>query len=214
MKHNGVKLLDNSRDYVRAQMDKVARVLDKQSRGSIKPNHITYTGLLMHIPIGLLIAVGSFYWAAVLLIIFGLFDALDGALARVQKRDSAAGMLLDASTDRIKEIFLYVGAAYYSVMLAAPIGAVWAVAACGASLCVSYVKAKGETAVRDTTLSPSQVNRLFADGIMRFEVRMAVLVIGLLLGQLLAALVVITILSTYTTFDRLLRIQRKITPQP
>lgn len=212
MTNSGVKFLDRSRDWVRAKMDKLARGLDKQSDGTIKPDHITYIGLFMHIPIGVFIAVGSFYWAAVLLIIFGLFDALDGALARVQKSDSAAGMLLDASTDRIKEIFLYIGAAYYSIMLATPIGAVWAVAACGASLCVSYVKAKGETAVRDTELTPSQVNKLFADGIMRFEVRMTVLVIGLLASQLLAALIIITVLSTYTTFDRLIRIQRKIMP--
>ncbi len=207
---NSVKLLDTIRDSVRAQMDKIAKWLNATSKGAIKPNHITYIGLLMHIPIALLIAVGSFYFAAVLLVIFGLFDALDGALARVQKSDSAAGMLLDASTDRVKEIFLYIGAAYYAVTLANPIGAVWAVAACGASLSVSYVKAKGETAVSSSNLSPSQINRLFADGVMRFEVRMTVLVIGLLVNQLLPALVIITLLSTYTTFDRLLRIQRKI----
>lgn len=207
---NSVKLLDTTRDSVRAQMDKIAKWLNAASKGAIKPNHITYIGLLMHIPIALLIAVGSFYFAAVLLVVFGLFDALDGALARVQKSDSAAGMLLDASTDRVKEIFLYIGAAHYAVTLANPFGAVWAVAACGASLSVSYVKAKGETAVSGSNLSPSQINRLFADGVMRFEVRMTVLVIGLLVNQLLPALVIIALLSTYTTFDRLLRIQRKI----
>lgn len=211
MATTSVKLLDSIRDYVRGKMDKIAAWLNRASKSAIKPDHITYIGLLMHLPIALLIAIGSFYWAAALLVVFGLFDALDGALARVQKSDSASGMLLDASTDRIKEIFLYIGAAYYSVMLANPIGAVWAVAACGASLSVSYVKAKGETAVGGSGLNPSQINRLFADGVMRFEVRMTVLIIGLLLGQLLPALVVITLLSTYTTFDRLLRIQRKLT---
>ena len=207
---DGVKLLDSARDGVRSQMDQLAHWLDKTAGGAIKPDYVTYTGLLMHIPVALLIATGSFYWAATLLVIFGLFDALDGALARVQGSASAAGMLLDASTDRVKEIFLYIGAAYFLVMFDQPIGAVWAVAACGASLSVSYVKAKGETAVNDSKLSASAKNRLFADGLMRFEIRMAFLVIGLLANQLLPAIILIALLSSYTAFDRMIRIQRKL----
>jgi hypothetical protein len=120
-------------------------------------------------------------------------------------------MLLDASTDRMKEVLLYIGVAYVLINSGAELAAVWAVAACGASICVSYIKAKGEAAIATLqTVSAQEVNTLFKDGLLRFEVRMFVLIVGLLANQLIIALIIITTLSTYTAFDRLLRIQRTL----
>ena len=203
-------MLDLIRDSVRRAMRSVARALDRVSGGSISPNTITIVGFLMHIPIAGLIAAGYFGYAALLLIIFGLFDTLDGELARLQKRASAAGMLLDASTDRMKEVLLYIGSAYALADAGKVHVAAWAVAACGASICVSYIKAKGETAVKDKGLTPNEINRLFQDGLGRFEVRMALLVAGLLTNQLLPVLIIITVLSTYTAFERLIKISKKL----
>lgn len=202
--------LDAGRDGVRAVMRRIARGLNTVSGGKITPNSVTLLGFAMHAPIAYLIAIESNYWAAGLLVIFGLFDALDGELARLQKRASNAGMVLDASTDRMKEVLLYTGVAYALASSANPKHAVWAVAACGASLCVSYVKAKGETAVQGSKLTPNQINRLFADGLMRFEVRMLALVIGLLTNQLAPAVAIIAITSALTAFSRLIRITRKL----
>jgi len=205
------RILDSARDTIRGWMNHVARALDKLSGGSLKPNTITYIGFLMHIPVAVLIATNQFVLGALTLVIFGLFDALDGALARVQKNDSAGGMLLDASTDRMKEVLLYIGVAYVLINSGAELAAVWAVAACGASICVSYIKAKGEAAIATLqTVSAQEVNTLFKDGLLRFEVRMFVLIVGLLTNQLIIALIIITTLSTYTAFDRLLRIQRTL----
>lgn len=202
--------LDYVRSSVRAGMRRVARALNTLSRGKLSPNTVTLFGFAMHIPIAYLIAVQHFYWAAGLLVLFGLFDALDGELARLQKRASSAGMVLDASTDRMKEVLLYSGGAYALVAQGRPSLAVWAVAACGASLCVSYVKAKGETAVKDSKLTPNEINRLFADGLMRFEVRMAVLVVGLIANQLAGAIVIIALSSALTAMARLARITRNL----
>lgn len=191
-------------------MHKVAVFLNAVTGGRLSPNGVTLIGLAMHVPIALLIAVESNIWAAILLIIFGLFDTLDGELARLQKRASNTGMLLDASTDRFKEVILYIGVAYALVQSSHPSLAAWAVAACGASLCVSYVKAKGELAVKDSNLTPNQINRLFQDGLLRYEVRMAVLVIGLLTNTLVVATILIALLSAYTATDRLVRISKQI----
>jgi hypothetical protein len=87
---------------------------------------------------------------------------------------------------------------------------IWAVIACGASLSVSYVKAKGETAVAKSKLTASEVNRLLQDGLLRFEVRMFVLVIGLLSGRLILAVMVIAVMSTITALERLIKISRKL----
>jgi phosphatidylglycerophosphate synthase len=206
-----MNILDSLRELTRIQIKKVAKQVDKLSGGHITANQVTVVGVLMHIPIAMLIAVGSHGWAALLLVIFGLFDTLDGELARLQKRASNAGMLLDASTDRIKEVMLYSGIASYFIASAATAYlAVWAVIACGASLTVSYVKAKGETAVASKNLPASEVNRLFQDGLARFEVRMGLLVLGLLAGWLSHVLILIALLSSYTALQRLVNISRKI----
>lgn len=202
--------LDACRNAVRGFMRVIANILNKLTNGKLSPNAITLVGLFMHVPIALLIANGYFGYGAILLVIFGLFDTLDGELARLQNRASAAGMLLDASTDRMKEVILYTGSAYALVGLGQSHATAWAVAACGSSICVSYIKAKGETAVKNTNLTANEVNRLFQDGLGRFEVRMFILVVGLLASQLLPALVLITAISTFTAFERLIKISRKL----
>ncbi len=189
-------------------MRRLARGLNRLSGGKLSPNTITVVGLLAHLPIAYLITQTHFYWAAGLLVVFGLFDTLDGELARLQNKASSAGMVLDASTDRFKEVFLYTGIAYWLIDTPHPREAVWAVVACGASLCVSYVKAKGETAIKNQKLTANEINRLFQDGLLRFEVRMALLVVGLVAHQLALMVAGIAILASFTAVERLLRIQR------
>lgn len=203
-------LIDKLTEIVRSFMIQVARALNAATAGKITPNFITWAGFLAHVPIALLIAQEDYDLAVLLLIIFGLFDALDGALAKIQHKASSAGMVLDATTDRMKEVMLYAGAGYALSVSDKPETAFWAVLACGASLCVSYVKAKGETAVKNRSLSPNQINRLFSDGIFRFQVRMLLLIAGLLSDQLVLALAVIAIGSTLTAFGRLFAIQKKL----
>ncbi len=212
-------LLDAVRDMVRGLMNHIAKLLNAVSGGKITPNAVTITGLIMHMPIAVLIAKGYFGYAAIGLVVFGLFDSLDGALARLQGKASSAGMLLDAVTDRIKEVLLYMGIGYiftyYYGSYSAEIGS-WffavIVGAIGGSLLVSYTKAKGETVIAGKGLSTTEVNRLFQDGFMRYELRMFALILGLLLGipGLMTAVIFIAALSWLTVFERLIKITRKL----
>jgi len=195
-------MIDALRLVVKKAVHYIARGLNSLSRGHLTPNMVTISGLLAHIGIAWLIALRHPLWAALLLVIFGLFDSLDGELARLQGRSSVGGMLLDASTDRFKEVLLYSGSAYFLIATGRPYMAVWAVAACGASLCVSYVKAKGETAVAGQ-VPTHQVNQLFAAGLARFEIRMVILILGLLSHRLAWAVILIAVLSAYTAVYRL-----------
>jgi len=205
-------MIDRVKKTIRAGMRRIAHILDRTTGGKISPNAVTIFGFVMHVPIAILVATRHNLWAAILLVIFGLFDTLDGELARLQKRDSVRGMLLDASTDRLKEVLLYSGAGYALALGAHPATAAWAAAACGASLSVSYVKAKGEAAVAAsrTELSHSQLNHLFGGGLLSFEVRMALLVVGLLLNQLAIAVIIIAVLAGFTALQRLARISRQL----
>ena len=203
-------LLDACRSTVKSIMNVIARGLNSLTGGRLSPNAVTITSLLAHVPVAWLIAQGYFGYAALGLVVFGLFDALDGGLARLQGKASNAGMLLDASTDRMKEVLLYVGAAFALVAQDQAYYAAWAVAACGGSLLVSYVKAKGETAVAGGKLTANEVNRLFQDGLMRYEIRMAALIIGLVGGKLAWAVIFIAITSWLTAFVRLVKISAKL----
>lgn len=205
-------LLDKVRALVRSIMRRFAVVLNQLTGGKLHPDTVTIVGCLMHIPIAWLIASRQHYvLAAILLLVFGLFDTLDGELSRLQKRSSARGMLLDASTDRIKEVLLYTGAAYALALSKHPTMAVWAVAACGASLCVSYIKAKGESAIATTKqYDHAALNHLFKDGLLTFEIRMFVLMVGLFANRLDVVLVFIAVLASYTALQRLVRISRAL----
>lgn len=205
-------MVDVVRRAVRSVMHDVAVMLNTISRGKITPNGVTWFGFLMHIPIALLIADGQLIRGGVLLLIFGLFDTLDGELARLQKRVSNHGGFLDASTDRLKEVLLYGGIAWWFAQGAHPEYAAIATIACGASLCVSYVKAKGEAVVAsmDKKIPYTTLNRMFSGGLFPFEVRMTVLVVGLLANQLVWAVSIIAVCSAFTALHRLALIGRSL----
>lgn len=203
-------LLDAVRSAVRSQIKILAKIIDRISGGKITPNMITITGLLAHFVIAWLIVNNSYTWAGALLIFFGLFDALDGELARIQNKASNAGMVLDAVTDRVKEVILYSALAYVLIDGTHPEMAVWTVIALGASLVVSYTKAKGETALSNKKLTANQKNRIFQDGLFRFEVRMFFLALGLFTGYIAEAVMLIAILATLTAIQRLANIMQEV----
>jgi len=205
-------MIEHIRQRIRSVMRVFARFLNAVSGGHITPNGITIFGLLMHIPIAWLIATQHNYWAALLLLVFGLFDTLDGELARLQKRVSPAGALLDSITDRFKEVLLYTGAAWAII---ASTGrdymAVWAVAACGCSLLTSYVNAAGDIAVSKLPVGSHEINKAFRGGLFPFEIRMFILFIGLLANRVPLAIIVIAVGAAFTALGRLTRVLNKLT---
>lgn len=208
-----MQAIDIVRTLIRRAIRPVAKSLHRVSGGRVTPNGVTIVSVVAHIPIAILIGMGTEnIVSAGLLTFFGLFDTLDGELARLQGSTSAAGMLLDASADRIKEVILYCGIVFALASGPHPQLATWALVACGASLCVSYVKAKGEAAVATAGkhISYTDINRLFKDGLLTFELRMTVLIAGLLFGQLLWAVMVISVLATFTVLQRLTKISRAL----
>jgi phosphatidylglycerophosphate synthase len=201
---------------VRRAIRKVVRQfavwLNTVTRGHLHPDSVTMAGFLMHFVVAYFIAVRVFVPAAILLAIFGLFDTLDGELARLQQRDSVRGMLLDATTDRLKEATVYTGAAI-ALIQTNQTSAAWCVAACGISLSVSYVKAKGEAALAantKTSIPHHRLNYIFQDGLMAFEVRITILAVGLLFNQLLPAVMLVTVGSVFTLITRFRRIVEEL----
>jgi phosphatidylglycerophosphate synthase len=201
---------------VRSLIAKFARLIDGFSAGRITPNFVTYFGLVGFLLVGYLIIVNQNILAAIFLIIFGLFDTLDGELARLQKTDSPKGMLLDASTDRLKEVILFAALAFQIVSrYHQPIDALVVVLALGTSILISYVKAKGEAilANQDKNISHQQLNRIFGGGLMSYEFRTVIVIVALFFNLVIPVLVVIIVLGTYTYLLRFFKIMKYLSSE-
>lgn len=203
-------MLSPIKEAVRSLMRTVARALNKLSGGHLSPHVVTVFGLLAHVPIAILIAQGYFGYAAVGLIVFGLFDTLDGELARLQNRASNLGMFLDSTTDRLKEIMIYVGVAFALVAFDKSYMAVWALVAVGLSLLTSYINAWGDVVLARANASGHKVNSSLRGGFLPFEVRMTLIIVALLTSRLSLLVVFIAIGAGLTVLDRSFRIIRKL----
>ena len=194
--------------HVKVLMSKLAVQLDRLFRGKLRPAHITTLSLIGHIPATWALWNNRPILAAVLIAVFGLMDALDGALARAQKSVSKMGMFYDAVTDRLKEVMIYSGLAMY-VAQNEPKIYPWVVpAVVGTSILVSYVKAKGEMAVSSGHHDKQLLNRAFSQGISRYEIRMFLLIAGLVTGFLPSFLNFIIALNLMTASVRFLEIAK------
>jgi phosphatidylglycerophosphate synthase len=203
--------IQKATDAVRAVMQgTVAPFVDRITNGKLHPDTITMTSFLMHIPIAYLIATRHNLWAALLLFVFGLLDALDGALARTQNRESAQGTFLDSTTDRMKEILLYSGAAFALVATGHAYLAAWAVAACGCSLLTSYMNAWGDAVMSKYKVAKHVMNKSFRGGLFPFQFRMFVLVVGLLTNNLSWAVIIVAVGAAYTAVMRMLGVLSKL----
>ena len=204
--------IDKATNVVRAVMqDSIAPFINRITNEKLHPDAVTLTSFVAHIPIAYLIAVRHNLWAALLLVVFGLLDALDGALARTQNRTSARGVLLDSTTDRMKEVLLYIGASYALVTTTGHAYlAAWAVAACGCSLLTSYMNAWGDAVMSKYKVEKHVMNKSFRGGLFPFQVRMVFIVLGLLSNHLAWAVIIVAVGAAYTAIMRLLGVISKL----
>jgi CDP-diacylglycerol--glycerol-3-phosphate 3-phosphatidyltransferase len=79
----------------------------------IRPNHLTFLGFLMSIVVAYVFAMGQFRLAGVLLIVAGLFDMVDGMVARRLKEETPYGAFFDSIMDRYSDLIMYLGLIIY-----------------------------------------------------------------------------------------------------
>ncbi|MBN1644354.1 MAG: CDP-alcohol phosphatidyltransferase family protein [Dehalococcoidales bacterium] len=177
----------------------IVRLLEKTH---ISPNAVTWLGFLITVAAAVLIALGHPFAASFVVLFAGLFDMLDGALARLTNRVSRFGGVLDSTLDRASEAVIFIGIA----VLYAGNQSVWGVAVSGIALItsqlVSYVRARAEAIDVNCEV-----------GIFTRPERVVILFIGLLLSTLnfalLVALAIIAVLSFITAIQRLLCVWQK-----
>jgi len=148
-------------------------------RLGLTPNALTLIGFVGTCVAA--VAVANQWWLAggILVLIFGIFDLFDGALARATGQASKLGAFLDSTFDRAGEGIVYIGIAAGSVGAGFAPGAALAVTALAAASMVPYTRAKAEG------LGFSTGTGMAAVGLAPREVRVALLSIGLILTSLI-----------------------------
>src|SRR5207253_3186599 len=84
-------------------------------RARITPNQLTLAGLVLAIIAGVLAAIGSLSLAALILLLSGFLDALDGELARQSDSQTPFGAFLDSISDHYGDFAVYLGIAWQSL---------------------------------------------------------------------------------------------------
>ena len=174
------------------------------SKTSITPNAITWFGFLLSIEAAVLIGTGYLFAAGFLVLVAGLFDLLDGALARHTNQATHFGAILDSTLDRIAEAIILLGILILYIREQSTLGILLVGIALPSSQMVSYIRARAEASGLECKVG------LFTRG-----ERVIVLVLGLLLSRidyaLIIALSVIVLFSLFTAGQRLLHVwhQRK-----
>ena len=97
-------------DWARRVARGAARVFVKTP---ITPNMLTLFGLVLNAAVAVLLATGHLVAGGVMVIFAGLFDMLDGALAKITERVTDFGAFLDSVVDRYSEAVVLLGLLLY-----------------------------------------------------------------------------------------------------
>lgn len=157
----------------------------------VPPNALTLVGCLLTASVGVLLAQGRFLLGGVLIVLTTLFDGLDGLVARVSGRTSRFGAFLDSTSDRYAEAALLFGLLLYYIHQQRDVEVILLFVVLVGSFMVSYTRARAEG-----------LDIECKEGVLtRFE-RLAILVLGLISGQVRLALWVLAVLANVTALQR------------
>lgn len=110
----------------------------------VRPDTLTVIGWTLAVFSAVLFATGYARIAGVVMLLGGLFDALDGAVARESNRMSSFGAFLDSTLDRLSESTIFVGLVFFYASADRPYEALLAGTAMTFSLLTSYARARAE----------------------------------------------------------------------
>jgi len=185
-----MNLIDIRRNLAHRITDPIVGIL---SKSGITPNALTFINLALNIAAAYVIATGNFLLGGILVLVAGLFDLLDGALARFIKQTTRFGAILDSVADRISEAAILCGLLiWYIPEEGASLEIVLIFVVLIGSFLVSYIRARAEGLGWQCQV-----------GLFTRAERVIVLAIGLLINQIFIALCVLVVFVFITVVQRL-----------
>jgi len=164
----------------------------------VKPNMVTWFGLIGNMGAGVLMALGHLVWGGVVMMLIVPLDALDGTMARMRGEDSKYGSLVDSVTDRYSEIAIFTGLLIHLSKTGTFLDTLLVFFAMIGSIMVSYVRAKAESLGFTSKI-----------GLISRAERYLILVPGILFGFHKISLWVLAILGNFTAIQRFLHVRKQ-----
>lgn len=163
----------------------------------VTPNALTVAGLLLNAGVAAVLATGHLAWGGGLILLAGVFDALDGSLARLTGQQSRFGAFLDSTLDRYSDALVFVGLAWFYLGSGARGEIMLIFAALVGSVMVSYTRARAEGLGLECK-----------GGLLtRFE-RVLIIAVALIIGWVQPMLVLMAILTNVTAAQRIWHVWR------
>src|SRR6202167_969046 len=159
----------------------------------IHPNVLTFLGLVINIVAALLLAAGQFRSAGFVLIGAGLFDMVDGRVARETNRVTRFGGFFDSVLDRYSDLGVLVGLLVYYASINRFFYVVLTAIVMTGTVMVSYTRARAEN-----TIPKCKV------GFLERPERVVLVIIGALFNRMAQVLWVIAVLSNITVISRII----------
>src|SRR6266576_3812864 len=159
----------------------------------IHPNVLTFLGLVINIGAAVLLAAGQFRWAGVVIIGAGLFDMVDGRVARETNRVTRFGGFFDSVLDRYSDLALLMGLLVWYGSMNRPFYVVLTALVMAASVMISYTRARAENSIPTCKV-----------GFMERPERVVLVIIGALFLRMAQVLWVIAVLGNLTVVHRMI----------
>jgi len=172
------------------------------SKLKLTPDMMTTIGLVLNLVAAVVIGFGHLLLGGLVFLLAGLFDLLDGALARYMEKTTRFGALFDSTVDRITEGALFLSFIFITGVGVWPYNVPWQLVliflALIGSFLTSYIRARAEGLDIDCTV-----------GLFTRVERVIILALGLLLSQVFIALAIVVVLSFETAGQRFVHVWRQ-----
>src|ERR671926_1023187 len=173
-----------------AIIDRIVRWL---ALSRIHPNVLTFLGLVINIIAAYLFAAGSFRAAGLVVIGAGLFDMVDGRVARETNRVTRFGGFFDSVMDRYSDLALFMGLLVYYASINRFFYVVLTAIVMTGSVMVSYTRARAENSIPKCKV-----------GFLERPERVVLIIIGALFLRMAPVLWVLAVLSNLTVIHRMI----------
>jgi CDP-diacylglycerol--glycerol-3-phosphate 3-phosphatidyltransferase len=158
----------------------------------ISPNALTFIGLLINIGAAVLLAFGHFRLAGAVIIGAGIFDMVDGRVARETNRVTKFGGFFDSVLDRYSDLALLMGLLVYYASINRNFYVVLTAIVMTASVMISYTRSRSENTIPSCKV-----------GFMERPERIVLIIIGCLADRMAPVLWVIAVLGNITVIHRM-----------
>jgi CDP-diacylglycerol--glycerol-3-phosphate 3-phosphatidyltransferase len=165
----------------------------------ISPNVLTFLGLVINIGAAVLFGYANalnqqrmFLYAGLVIVGAGIFDMVDGRVARATNQVTQFGGFFDSVIDRYSDVALYFGLLVYYARANRFFYVVLTALVMVTSLMVSYTRARAENMIPQCKV-----------GFMERPERIVLVIIGALFNRMAAILWVIAVLGNITVIHRI-----------